>query len=718
MEDESSVAEGLKMVLNEEGYDVDLATTGQGALDSFGEKGCDLLVADLRLPDMDGMEVIKRVKGERPETPVIVITGYASVLSAVEAMKTGVVDYLPKPFTDEEFMARVDKALKERREALSEEVSESVGPVEEGMETPTDELAGQPQVLLMEDEPSVAEGLKMILAEEGYGVDLATTGQSALDTLRQKDFDLLVADLRLPDMDGMEVIKRVKEKRPETEVIVITGYATIPSAAEAMRTGVVDYLPKPFTEEQFMATVQIAMKERQEALSKEIREHVEPDIEKPIKVGFYVCHCGEDIPKKVSVEEVVDFARKQPHVAVARTNKYLCQDQGLEMIENDIRQLDLTRVVVAACSPRPYEKIFQDVCHRAGLKPHHLQMASLREQVAWITEDPVEATMKAKTLSAAAIHRVKFQRTLTPREVGGIAGMQAALDIAEAGHKAYLAERQPTIGGHMLQFDKTFPTLDCAACIGTPKMVSVGQSPNIELLTCSEVAEVSGFVGNYKVKIQKKPRYIDLNKCTGCGDCARACVVGNVIQIPEMPPLPVMEPEEESALEATLSAHENQRRDLIAILIEISDKLGYLPRPVLTNLAYRLDIPLSEAFRVATFYAQFRFEPLGKYQVMVCQGTACHVQGSRLILEAVTKKLGIEPGETTPDLMFSSDRVACFGACALAPVVVINDKVFAGMSPMRMEQMIDELATGRALQELTMEEQVREPKMESYIEGV
>jgi NADH:ubiquinone oxidoreductase subunit E len=296
--------------------------------------------------------------------------------------------------------------------------------------------------------------------------------------------------------------------------------------------------------------------------------------------------------------------------------------------------------------------------------------------------------------------------------------MQAALDIAEAGHKAYLAERQPTIGGHMLQFDKTFPTLDCAACIGTPKMVSVGQSPNIELLTCSEVAEVSGFVGNYKVKIQKKPRYIDLNKCTGCGDCARACVVGNVIQIPEMPPLPVMEPEEESALEATLSAHENQRRDLIAILIEISDKLGYLPRPVLTNLAYRLDIPLSEAFRVATFYAQFRFEPLGKYQVMVCQGTACHVQGSRLILEAVTKKLGIEPGETTPDLMFSSDRVACFGACALAPVVVINDKVFAGMSPMRMEQMIDELATGRALQELTMEEQVREPKMESYIEGV
>ncbi len=535
MEDESSVAEGLKMVLNEEGFEVDLAMTGQSALDTWSQKGFDLLVADLRLPDMDGMEVIKRVKEERPQTPVIVITGYASVPSAVEAMKRGVDDYLPKPFTDEEFMARVDKVLKERREALSEGLGESVEAVEEGMQSAEEELADQPQVLLMEDESSVAEGLKIILAEEGYSVDLAMTGQNALDTLHQKDFDLLVADLRLPDMNGMEVIKHVKDKRPQTPVIVITGYSNVSSATESMRAGVSDYLPKPFTEEEFMATVERTMKHAKEALSREWVERVEPDSEKLTKIGFYICHGGTDIADKVWVDDVVDFALKLPNVEVATGYKSLCQDPGLKMIEDDIKNLGLNRVVVAACNPKVYEKTFQDVCQRAGLKPEHFQMVAVREQVAWVTEDPAEATRKAKTLAAATIHRVKFQRTLTAQEVsvhpdvlvvgGGIAGMQAALDVAEAGHKAYLVERQPTIGGHMLQFDKTFPTLDCAACIGTPKMVSVGQNPNIELLTYSEVKGISGFVGNYKVKIHRKARYVKESDCTGCGECEKVCPV-------------------------------------------------------------------------------------------------------------------------------------------------------------------------------------------------
>jgi len=443
------------------------------------------------------------------------------------------------------------------------------------------------------------------------------------------------------------------------------------------------------------------------------------------RIGFFICHCGVNIAGKVRVEEVAEFVRGLRNVVVARDYKFMCSDPGQEMIVKDIEELGLNRVVVASCSPRMHEKTFQGACQRAGVNPYFFQMASVREQVSWVTEDEDEATRKAKTLVAAAINRVNYHQSLAPREVsvhpdvlvvgGGIAGIQASLDIANAGHKVYLVEKQPTIGGHMLQFDKTFPTLDCAACIGTPKMVSVGQDSNIELLTYSEVDEVSGFVGNYKVKIRKKPRYIDVNKCTGCGDCTRACVVKNVIQIPEMPPLPVMEPEEESILDASLSAHENRASDLIAILIEISDKLGYLPRPVLTNLAYRLDIPLSQVFRVATFYAQFRFQPLGKHQIMVCQGTACHVQGSRRILDAVIKKIGIQPGETTSDLEFSLDRVACFGACALAPVVVINDKVFGGMSPVKVEQMIDELAMGKPIQELTMEEPIHQPTTESHI---
>ncbi len=253
------------------------------------------------------------------------------------------------------------------------------------------------------------------------------------------------------------------------------------------------------------------------------------------RIGFYICHCGVNIAGKVDVEEVAKFAQGLDNVEVARDYKFMCSDPGQEMIEKDIRESGLNRVVVASCSPRLHEKTFQGACQRAGMNPYHFQMASVREQVSWVTEDPDQATKKAKTHAAAAINRVNYHQSLYSRRVnvhpdvlvvgGGIAGMQAALDVAESGHKAYLVERQPTIGGHMLQFDKTFPTLDCAACIGTPKMVSVGQSPNIELLTYSEVEEVSGFIGNYKVKIHRKPRYVKEGVCTGCGECITVCPI-------------------------------------------------------------------------------------------------------------------------------------------------------------------------------------------------
>jgi heterodisulfide reductase subunit A len=255
----------------------------------------------------------------------------------------------------------------------------------------------------------------------------------------------------------------------------------------------------------------------------------------PKKIGFYICHCGLNIAGKVRVDEVVDFVKGLKNVEVARDYKFMCSDPGQEMIVNDIERLGLNRVVVASCSPRLHEKTFQSACQRAGINPYLFQMASVREQVSWVTEDPHEATKKAKTLAAAAINRVNYHQGLQSRQVnvhpdvlvvgGGIAGMQAALDIADGGHKVYLVERQPTIGGHMLQFDKTFPTLDCAACIGTPKMVSVGQNRNIELLTYSEVAGISGFIGNYTASIRKNPRYVKEGVCTGCGECAKVCPV-------------------------------------------------------------------------------------------------------------------------------------------------------------------------------------------------
>ena len=253
------------------------------------------------------------------------------------------------------------------------------------------------------------------------------------------------------------------------------------------------------------------------------------------RIGFYICHCGINIAYRVRVREVAEYVALMPNVAVSRDYLFMCSDPGQELIEKDIRAHRLTRVVVASCSPRMHEKTFRAACERGGLNPYRaFHMVSVRENVSWVTEDEEAATRKAKILAGAGVMRVIRQQDLEPSTFsvcthtlvvgGGIAGMQASLDIARAGFKVYLVERQPTIGGHMLQYDKTFPTLDCAACIGTPKMVSVGQHPNIELLSCSEIQDVKGFIGNFKVTVRKKARYVE-SRCTGCGECEKVCPV-------------------------------------------------------------------------------------------------------------------------------------------------------------------------------------------------
>ena len=252
-----------------------------------------------------------------------------------------------------------------------------------------------------------------------------------------------------------------------------------------------------------------------------------------VRIGVYICHCGLNIAGTVNVSEVREFISRSPSVVIARDSKFMCSDPGQALIRDDIQQLNVNRVVVAACSPLMHELTFRNAALKAGLNRYLVQIANIREHCSWVHDNVRMATEKAKALVSGAVRRVALHQPLEPMRAeinpnvlvvgGGITGIQAALELAEAGNLVYLVEREPTIGGHMGQFDKTFPTLDCAACILTPKMVSVGHRENIKLLSYSEVTGFSGYIGNFKVKIRRKARYVDESKCTGCGLCWNTC---------------------------------------------------------------------------------------------------------------------------------------------------------------------------------------------------
>jgi heterodisulfide reductase subunit A len=253
------------------------------------------------------------------------------------------------------------------------------------------------------------------------------------------------------------------------------------------------------------------------------------------RIGVYVCMCGSNIAGTVDVPAVVEAVSKMKNVIVARYNKYTCSGPGQQGIQEDIKAHNLNRVVVSACSPRMHERTWRAMLTSAGLNPYLLEVANLREHVSWIHPAEEMTTEKAIDLVAAAVNRVALHNPLFPRRVpvtkaamvvgGGIAGIQASLDLAQAGIPVYLVEREPSIGGHMAQLDKTFPTLDCSACILTPKMVDVQSHPNITLLSNSVVEKLDGFIGNFHATIRRKARFVDEKVCTACSDCVKVCPV-------------------------------------------------------------------------------------------------------------------------------------------------------------------------------------------------
>ena len=250
------------------------------------------------------------------------------------------------------------------------------------------------------------------------------------------------------------------------------------------------------------------------------------------KIGVFVCHCGTNIAGTVDVKAVAEALGKEPGVVFSAEYPYMCSEAGQNLIKNAIKEYGLTGIVVCSCSPRMHEATFRKTAAAAGLNSYMVEIANIREQCSWIHKDMKVATEKAIVLGRTAIAKVALNTPLTASESpvikralvigGGIAGIQTALDIADAGYEVDLVEKEPTIGGKMAQIDKTFPTLDCAACILTPKMVDVAQNEKIKIYSYSEVESVKGFVGNFTVSIKKKARYVDETKCTGCGVCTES----------------------------------------------------------------------------------------------------------------------------------------------------------------------------------------------------
>ena len=287
---------------------------------------------------------------------------------------------------------------------------------------------------------------------------------------------------------------------------------------------------------------------------------------------------------------------------------------------------------------------------------------------------------------------------------GGISGIQSSLDLADSGFKVYLVEKGSSISGRMTQLDKTFPTNDCSMCILAPKLVATGRHPNIDIITNSDLIKLDGEPGNFVATINRRARSVDESLCNGCGLCVENCLVRYRPKIPERRDAREdLDEKDIRMVDELIGIHGRDNEALIPIMQSINEEYRYLPGNMLKYVSQELDIPLSQVYHVATFYTSYSLTPRGKHTIKVCMGTACHVRGSPRVLDEIVRTLEIDPGETTGDGLFTLETVNCLGACAIGPVVVIDDE-YHMVKPGGFSEVLDDF---KAQKELPREEEVK-----------
>jgi len=417
------------------------------------------------------------------------------------------------------------------------------------------------------------------------------------------------------------------------------------------------------------------------------------------KTGVFICHCGTNIAGTVDVPRLVREIRAEHPELVVNNTLFLCSKTGQALIKDTISNEYLDRVVVASCSPAHHGNIFNN-CVGERLNPFMWDMANIREHCSWVHQDIEEGTRKAKALIMGAVERVKQHQPIgkisvpVVRDVAvigaGIAGLHTAIEIANKGLHVHLIEKEPNIGGKMVKLDRTFPTDDCSMCTISPILNEVMGNENITLYTLSEVEELKGRPGDYKLKVKRKARYVDETKCTGCGECEKHCFTRFAPQLQNTVDWSHrLIPEEKEETDRIVDHYKAQQMHLISILHDVQKRFNYLPKPILGYVAQRLAVPLSRVYHVATFYTAFSLEPRGKQHIKVCTGTSCHVRGATKVLDEVKSVLGVKEGETTKDGEYSLETVACIGCCALSPCMVVNKEVHAKLTPNKARELFE-----------------------------